>query len=105
MGVKNREELGERGSMSMYKDVKEKNFSRSAGDADGCLDTVDRKQSVRGLHVKYWRNIAGRRTICTDWQRDKRLSEIGRAAMKVDMDVAQSVDYTVSVYQNLGRCQ
>lgn len=31
----------------------------------------------------------------------KDYQRLDRAAMKVDMDVAQSVDYTVSVYQNL----
>lgn len=105
MGVKNREELGERGSMSMYKDVKK----RILAGVLATLMVVSTLSIGSNLFADYTSSIG--ETLLEEGQyaqigsATKDYQRLDRAAMKVDMDVAQSVDYTVSVYQNLGRCQ
>lgn len=101
MGVKNREELGERGSMSMYKDVKK----RILAGVLAALMVVSTLSIGSNLFADYTSNIG--ETLLEEGQyaqigsATKDYQRLDRAAMKVDMDVAQSVDYTVSVYQNL----
>ena len=99
--MKNREELGERGSMSMYKDVKK----RILAGVLAALMVVSTLSIGSNLFADYTSNIG--ETLLEEGQyaqigsATKDYQRLDRAAMKVDIDVAQSVDYTVSVYQNL----
>lgn len=87
--------------MSMYKDVKK----RILAGVLAALMVVSTLSIGSNLFADYTSNIG--ETLLEEGQyaqigsATKDYQRLDRAAMKVDMDVAQSVDYTVSVYQNL----
>ncbi len=87
--------------MSMYKDVKK----RILAGVLAALMVVSTLSIGSNLLADYTSNIG--ETLLEEGQyaqigsATKDYQRLDRAAMKVDMDVAQSVDYTVSVYQNL----
>ena len=98
--MKNREELGERGSMGMYKDVKK----RILAGVLAALMVVSTLSIGSNLFAEYSPDATGTlvdgqyaqvSTAATDYQK------LESATMKVDMNNTQSVSYTVSVYQNL----
>ena len=98
--MKNREELGERGSMGMYKDVKK----RILAGVLAALMVVSTLSIGSNLLAEY-------SATATEGLADGQYAQVSAATndyqklesatMKVDMNNTQSVSYTVSVYQNL----
>lgn len=98
--MKNREELGERGSMGMYKDVKKRILAGvlaalmvvSTLSIGSNLLAEYSATATEGLADGQYAQVS---TATNDYQK------LESATMKVDMNNTQSVSYTVSVYQNL----
>ena len=99
--MKNREELGERGSMSMYKDVKK----RILAGVLAALMVVSTLSIGSNLFAEYSEYAEGTLEGGTQYaqiaQADKDYQQLKEVSMKAYLGDGDSVDYTVSVYQNL----